>query len=167
MKKRSLFLIAALLTTLITGVSSCSKNVCTNPNAPNFNQDGSCIDATASLVGVYNGSIQDSIVNVNSTYLTSQQVTITSIDFSHIMVTASNGGSLTQFTASVAQQGSNYTITISSQSSGTSTLIGYATGVSSGFSGYYNSTSKTFASTTLITGNTGTVTIEGFSGVKQ
>jgi hypothetical protein len=169
--KRSIAL--AVLGLLILGINSCATKGCTDPHAPNYNSsatkdDGSCTDLTASIVGSYIGTVQDSTYGGFTDSAAAQTITITKIDDSHIQVSPTNNSAVVPFTASVQAGSNGDLIFIPSQTYQGLSISGITIVASNGnaSNGAYNSTLRQFASAIQIN-NSGTLSAEVFAGVRQ
>jgi hypothetical protein len=126
-------------------------------------------DLTESIVGSYNGTVQDSVVGVNNITHNNQVIVITKVDNSHVRVSAN--GTLAdyfEYEAELIESSTGVVLTIPSQQSGGSTIEGLPITTVNGASasGSYNSSTKVFGS--LVRSTTGSPTvIEATSGTKQ
>ena len=165
-------LIGAIAIALLIGISSCAKTAtCNDASAPNYKQEGACIDLPTSsgILGTYTGTIADSIsVPPNASY-PNEQVIITKIDDSHIQVSGS--GNLVNFTAAMVTCSNGYGINIPGQistgnNSGLSVSGALIGSGACGANGAYAASTKQFVSATtfVISGST---YIEYFVGTHQ
>jgi hypothetical protein len=153
-------LYTAMVLMVLTGVLSSCYKTCEDPFAPNYTLEGSCIDLTAGITGVYNGQLTDSIVGLHSTNATATLV-ITKVDDSHVSV-SSSASSFVGFSAVVNSAGNGY-LTIPSQTAGNGlTVVGAGTYFGNGADGIYISAEKQLSIYALA----GTQ-YEGFTGTQQ
>lgn len=163
--------IGGLAIVLLIGISSCAKKTCNDPSAPNYKQDGTCIDLPTSsgILGIYNGTIADSIYASAPNAYPNEQIIITKIDDSHIQVSGS--GNLVNFTASMVTCSNGDGINIPNQiSTGNNSGIAVSGALigngSCGSNGVFVASTKQFVSaTTFVIG--GSTYIEYFTGTHQ
>jgi hypothetical protein len=173
MKKILRTVIGGLAIVLLIGISSCAKTVtCNDASAPNYKQEGACIDLPTSsgILGTYTGTIADSIYGSPPNVYYNEQIIITKIDDSHIQVSGS--GNLVNFTASMVTCSNGDGIIIPYQiSTGNNSGIAISgaqisNGSACGANGAFVASTKQFVSATtfVISGST---YIEYFVGTHQ
>lgn len=164
-------LIGGLAIALLVGISSCAKKICNDPSAPNFSQEGTCTDLPTSsgILGIYTGTIVDSIYGSPPNAYNNEQIIITKIDDSHIQVSGS--GNLVNFTAAMVTCSNGYGINILSQvSTGNNSGIAIAGALigngACAANGAFAPSTKQFVSATTYAIN-GSTYIEYFAGTHQ
>lgn len=160
MKKSGL--IPAIIICVIAACSSCS-NVCQDPHSSNFNQTGTCIDATGGVIGTYTGMLRDSVGGVGSSYAV--QLKISKLNNSNVSVqlVSPAGAPFTPFTALVFSSASGNSMAVNSDS--INHIIGAGTAYASAEDGIYLSTYKQIY--LYVETNTNSNSFESFVGIKQ
>jgi len=139
MRKLVLVLISALTLTMFLG--SCKKT-CNDVNAPNYSQEGTCLDYASAIAGTYNGSIEDTIAGTPANTRTIS-VSVTKIDASHVQITPSDGS--IAFTAKVTALNGNYLLAVTAGTYQQEPYTGYSLvqfGVNT--NGFYNTSTRQF-----------------------
>ncbi len=153
-------------------VSSCVKEPakifgCTNSTAPNYNaaatnDNGSCIDYTASIVGVYHGQARAVAPAFDTTVY--QDVRVSKIDNKTIRIQPAYNTATYTFTANLTQQSDGYIVTVPYQSTGSETIQGNSTctGCNAVAHGAYQTASGAFVYAILIDGGLGEEYFQGY-----
>lgn len=141
---------------LILALIGCAKPICSDVNSPNYGSDGSCVDLTSTVTGIYLGNLRDSTGTIDTSF--TQTLNVTRVDDATIRIQPATGNGSANFTAKLIQQSGGYIMNVPSQSQGGATLYGYTAG--SAVMG------STFVYSIVI--NTGNASVmEAFSGTKQ
>jgi hypothetical protein len=147
-------------TFLLLGIGSCEKT-CEDPFAVNYTLNGSCIDLTSSIVGTYNGSLQDSVVGTHSSTINNVSIQITKIDDSHVQLT-SGTSQFVSFTALVSQSNNGFYLTLPTQTTNGLAVYGAGAYFGAAADGVYVTSGKQLTVYALA-GNQ----YEGFTGTQQ
>lgn len=150
--KKSLLTLLVLAMTFSAFIQSCQKD------------EGN--DLTSEIVGTYNATITDSVVNTSNDIYSNETVTVTKVDNSHIRVTSSYSNFL-DYEATLTETETGLLLNIPSQQSNGETIAGYdisVNGVSA--NGSFNSSNGVLGS--LVRAETVSHTvIQGCEGIKQ
>jgi len=116
--KKLFFTISAIA---ILGLSGCYKATCTDPFAPNYTLEGSCIDLTTSIVGTYTGTFSDSIVGLHNSN-SPITIHITRVNDGQVQIDSATNAAFVGYTANVSASSTGY-LTVPSQTAGNGLMV--------------------------------------------
>jgi hypothetical protein len=116
--KKLFFTISAIA---FLGLSGCYKATCTDPFAPNYTLEGSCIDLTTNITGTYTGTFSDSIVGLhNST--SPITIHITRVNDGQVQIDSASNAAFVGYTANLSASSIGY-LTVPAQTAGNGLMV--------------------------------------------